>query len=127
MRFTLPDVPMSRQGAPLLVDIVRVRKNMSHVKSKATLGAQLMAQDAEIERLRNLVAKGLAVVDDFSSNLAQCVLQDYERMNAFCLEARKLANETNPTPVDPGDDPPFDDTVSPEEDSDGYREGDIGY
>lgn len=44
----------------------------------------------EIEHLRALVLQGLAVVDDFLPNIGQCVLQDYGRLNEFCMEARRL-------------------------------------
>lgn len=56
----------------------------------ATLGVRLMARDEEIARLRKLVAQGLAVVEDFLPNIATCVLQDYARLNEFCIEAKKV-------------------------------------
>jgi len=55
-----------------------------------TLALQNDAREAEINRLRNLVLLGLAVVDDFLPNVGRCALQDYGRLNTFCVEARKL-------------------------------------
>lgn len=55
--------------------------------SKADIAAELAHRDIEIERLRKLVTKGLAVVHDFLPNIGRCALQDYQRMVLFCVEA----------------------------------------
>ena len=48
---------------------------------------RIEADADEIERLRKLVTKGLAVVHDFLPNIGRCALQDYQRMVLFCVEA----------------------------------------
>lgn len=53
----------------------------------ADLAARLAEGDA-------LIAKGLAVVHDFLPNIGRCVLQDYQRMNEFCVEASKRAADS---------------------------------
>jgi hypothetical protein len=46
---------------------------------------------AEREALRKLVAKGVAVVEDFMPNIGNCALQDYGRLNEFLIESAALA------------------------------------
>lgn len=45
------------------------------------------AWDRDIEVLTELVRKGKRVVDDFSANLSNCALQNYEELNEFLIEA----------------------------------------
>ena len=45
--------------------------------------------EEENERLKRLVSKGLAVVDDFMPNIGRCTLQNYQRLNEFMVEARE--------------------------------------
>lgn len=44
------------------------------------------------EELEALVLQGLAVVEDFLPNIGHCVLQDYGRLNEFCMAAGRLKN-----------------------------------
>jgi hypothetical protein len=44
----------------------------------------------EIDRMRELVVKGLAVVEDFMPNVGKCVLQDYAQLNTFMVDARAV-------------------------------------
>jgi hypothetical protein len=44
----------------------------------------------ERDDLRKLVAKGLAVVEDFMPNIGVCALQDYARLNEFLIEATRM-------------------------------------
>jgi hypothetical protein len=53
-------------------------------------GLHHVTQQEEIDRLTNLVIKGYAVVNDFMPNIGKCVIQDYQRLNEFCVEAAAL-------------------------------------
>lgn len=44
----------------------------------------------ERDELKKLVIKGYAVVLDFMPNVRNCVLQNYQRLNEFLIEAEKL-------------------------------------
>jgi len=48
--------------------------------------------ERENERLAALVVQGLCVVNDFLPNIGNCVLQDYGRLNEFCIEAGKIGD-----------------------------------
>lgn len=50
--------------------------------------------DDEVTRLRKLVSQGLAVVEDFASNIQHVSLQNYARYNDFCIEARKIKEQS---------------------------------
>lgn len=47
--------------------------------------------NAELERRDAIIRKGLAVVEDFMPNIANCALQDYGRLNEFLMEAKEFA------------------------------------
>ena len=49
--------------------------------------------EREVDRLRELVALGLAVADDFMPNIGRCVLQDIGRLNTFLIQARREVAE----------------------------------
>jgi hypothetical protein len=57
----------------------------------------------EIERLQKLVIEGLKVVEDFLPNVGRCVLQDYERLNLFCLRASQ--ERAKPAELPEGENP----------------------
>lgn len=46
------------------------------------------ANNQTLEDMRELLKMGLAVVEDFMPNVAQCVLQDYGRLNDFLIKAK---------------------------------------
>jgi hypothetical protein len=58
----------------------------------------MMSKTEELEKenkeLRELVAIGEMVVEDFMPNIGQCVLQDYGRLNTFLTRAREVRLET---------------------------------
>ena len=52
----------------------------------------LSEQDMEIERLKEMVAKGKRVVEDFLPNIGNCALQNYGELNEFMIESEELEN-----------------------------------
>jgi len=50
-------------------------------------------KDIEIQRLKEMVAKGKRVVEDFLPNIANCALQNYGELNEFMIESEQLAGE----------------------------------
>jgi hypothetical protein len=50
----------------------------------------LTEKDMEIERLKELVRMGRAVVDDFLPNVGTCALQDYGRLNEFLMQTKEF-------------------------------------
>ncbi len=55
--------------------------------------AVVQANSRRIRELRDLVKMGHEVVEDFMPNIAQCVLQDYGRMNAFLISVTDEFND----------------------------------
>lgn len=53
-------------------------------------GQVMIEAITEIERLRELVTIGAAVVDDFLPDIGKCCLQDYGRLNDFLIRASKV-------------------------------------
>ena len=59
----------------------------------------ILALTAEIERLRALVAKGNAVVQDFMPNIGRCALQRYDLLNEFTFEAAAIVRKADQPPA----------------------------
>lgn len=79
---------------------------MSAPEQSGVHAQAILQRDRTIEELRTLVSKGLAVVDDFLPNIGSCALQDYGRLNQFCIEARAMlarGQEWEPPRCDIGD------------------------
>ena len=55
--------------------------------------AVVQANSRRIRELRDLVKMGHEVVEDFMPNIAQCVLQDYGRMNASLISVTDEFND----------------------------------
>lgn len=60
-------------------------------------------KDIEIQELKDMVAKGKRVVDDFLPNIGGCVLQNYGELNEFLCEADALAKRNEPEPTTQGE------------------------
>jgi hypothetical protein len=52
------------------------------------------SEQMEITRLRQLVAMGKRVVDDFLPNIGNCALQNYGELNEFLILAHEEEQKT---------------------------------
>ena len=64
------------------------------VVTTGTLKA-LDEKDIEIQRLKEMVAMGRRVVEDFLPNIGQCALQNYGELNEFMIQSAALENKDN--------------------------------
>lgn len=64
--------------------------------------------ETECDRLTAIIRKGHAVVEDFMPNIGGCVLQNYQRLNEFLIEAQRVIWDADaegcrvPPPIEAG-------------------------
>lgn len=80
---------MTASATPM-TDAARANCTGAQIDSMPAHIWQVMERlEHENARLKGFVATGLEVVDDFLPNIGRCALQDYGRLNDFCIKARR--------------------------------------